>query len=236
MARLVLIDGNSIAFRAFYALPPLTDRKGRYTQVPYGFSLMLFHLLERGKPDFLAVAFDAGVPVFRQEAYEAYKATRERAPEEFKEQLATLRELLDAFGIRWLELSGFEADDVIGTLAREARTRSLDADILSSDRDLLQLLEPSVRVGLTRKGVTEIEWYDEARFREEYGFPRRLYRITKDSRATRRTTSPASRASATRRRASSSPRTRRSKGCTPTSKSFPPNCARSSPPTGSRPF
>ncbi|MBE3549850.1 MAG: DNA polymerase I [Brockia lithotrophica] len=171
MARLVLIDGNSIAFRAFYALPPLTDRKGRYTQVPYGFSLMLFHLLERGKPDFLAVAFDAGVPVFRQEAYEAYKATRERAPEEFKEQLATLRELLDAFGIRWLELSGFEADDVIGTLAREARTRSLDADILSSDRDLLQLLEPSVRVGLTRKGVTEIEWYDEARFREEYGFP-----------------------------------------------------------------
>jgi len=171
MAKLVLIDGNSIAFRAFYALPPLTDRKGRYTHVPYGFSLMLFHLLERGKPDFFAVAFDAGVPVFRQEAYEAYKATRERAPEEFKEQLFTVRELLDAFGIRWLELPGFEADDLIGTLAKEARARSLDVDILSSDRDLLQLLEPSVRVGLTRKGVTEIEWYDEGRFREEYGFP-----------------------------------------------------------------
>ncbi|MBA4496465.1 DNA polymerase I [Paenactinomyces guangxiensis] len=169
MGKLVLIDGNSIAFRAFYALPLLTNATGTYTNAVYGFTMMLLKVLEEEKPTHLLVAFDAGKTTFRHNDYQKYKGKREKTPGELSEQIPLIKEVLDAFQIRSFELEGYEADDIIGTLAHSPEAEGLETLIVSGDKDLLQLVNDHVQVLMTRKGVTETERYDVKAVDERYG-------------------------------------------------------------------
>lgn len=167
----LFIDGNSVLYRAFYAMPPLNDGRGEPVGAIYGFATMLMKLLDDLKPSHVLVLFDAGKTVFRHETYEAYKGTRDKMPSDLVHQLPRLKALLDAFSIRWYEQDGYEADDLIGTVTHLALENDAASEvrIISSDRDLLQLLRSGVMVGLTRRGVTELDWYDEHIFRDTYG-------------------------------------------------------------------
>lgn len=169
MGHFVLIDGNSIANRAFYALPPLSTSSGLHTNAVLGFTTMLLKVLEEMKPTHLLVAFDAGKVVFRHSEFTEYKAGRAKTPPELSEQFPMLRELLDAFSIQWTELAGYEADDIIGTLTRQADASGLVTTVITGDKDMLQLVSAHVSVALTRKGVSELEMYDEAAIQEKYG-------------------------------------------------------------------
>lgn len=166
---MILIDGNSIANRAFYALPPLTNAKGQYTNAVFGFTNMLLKILEEENPTYILVAFDAGKIVFRHKDYEEYKGTRQKTPSELKEQFPLIKEVLDSFGIKRFELEGYEADDIIGTLSLIADKEGKEVKIVTGDKDMLQLVSDHVTVGLTRKGITEIEWYDRVGIKEKYG-------------------------------------------------------------------
>jgi len=169
MEKLVLIDGNSIANRAFYALPPLTLASGQHTHAVYGFTTMLLKVLEEERPTHLLVAFDAGKVTFRHARFEGYKGKRHKTPTELSEQFPLIKDVLDAFGIRYHEQEGFEADDIIGTVSAWAEARGLATRIVTGDKDLLQLVSPHVTVALTRKGISETERYDEAAIRQKYG-------------------------------------------------------------------
>ncbi len=166
--RIFLLDGHSLLHRAFHALPVLTTTQGEYTNAVYGFTVTLFRLLEEYKPDSLYVAFDVSAPTFRHEAYEEYKATREKMPEELRPQVGLLKELLDRFGIPRLELEGYEADDIIGTAAYLAEQQGNEAVIVTSDRDALQLVSQHVTVMLTRPGKKDVDMVDLQRLREGY--------------------------------------------------------------------
>lgn len=137
--KLILIDGNSIAYRAFYALPMLNNTIGIHTNAVYGFAMMLNKILEEEKPTHIAVAFDAGKTTFRHAFYEDYKGGRQKTPPELSEQFPYIRKLLDAFGIYQYEMDQYEADDIIGTLAKEAEEKGFTVRIVSGDRDLTQL-------------------------------------------------------------------------------------------------
>ncbi len=167
--KLLLIDGNSIVFRAFFALPPLTNSSGLQTNAIFGFTTMLLKVLEEEKPTHVLVAFDAGKVTFRHEGYADYKGGREKTPPELKEQFPVLKELLKAFSISQFELPGYEADDIIGTLSKQAEAQGRDVVVVSGDKDLLQLASDRVTVLLTRKGVSEVEKYDPAQIGERYG-------------------------------------------------------------------
>lgn len=167
--RLFLLDGHSLAFRAFFALPLLSTASGRYTNATYGFAMMLTRLLEDNDPEFIAVAFDKGKPTERLKLYADYKGTRERTPTEMAEQIPYIKEILAAYKIPMLEVDGYEADDIIGTLAKQATDAGLETVIVTGDRDTLQLVSKSVTVWLTRRGITDVEVYDEAAVRERYG-------------------------------------------------------------------
>src|SRR5690554_2814332 len=157
--KLVLIDGNSIAFRAFFALPLLNNDKGIHTNAVYGFTLMLQKILEEEKPTHMLVAFDAGKTTFRHDTYKEYKGTRQKTPPELSEQLPLIRDVLKAFNIPSYELENFEADDIIGTLANKANEDQWSVKIYSGDKDLLQLVSDKVHVALTRKGITNVDTY-----------------------------------------------------------------------------
>lgn len=169
--RLLILDGSSLMFRAFYALPPLTAANGAYTNAIFGFSNMLLKLFKDWAPDEIAVAFDKSRHTFRTELYPEYKGTRDKTPEEFVSQIPLLKELLAAWGIAFLELDDFEADDIIGTLAKK---RSSDGDtevfVVTGDRDALQLIDDNVKVIFTKKGISETIVYDRSVFEQEYGF------------------------------------------------------------------
>ena len=167
-AKLVLIDGYSITFRAFFALPALSNARGQFTNAVFGFTQMLLKLLQDEQPTHIAVAFDAGKKTFRHDQFEAYKGKRQETPSELREQFPVVRDLLDAFGIRWLEVPNFEADDIIGTLSRVADAAELPTVIVSGDRDLLQLVSPHVVALLTRKGITEVDRYDPDAIAQRY--------------------------------------------------------------------
>ncbi len=169
MVKLMLIDGNSLANRAFYAVPPLTNREGFTTNAIYGFLNMLSRVRKEEKPDYLAVAFDAGKIVFRHEMYENYKGSRKATPEELKAQFPVLRDVLTAVGVPWLELEGYEADDLIGTLAAMGSARGMNVSIITGDRDCFQLIDEHVNVLFTRKGISELELFDAAHLHEVYG-------------------------------------------------------------------
>src|SRR5690625_3490363 len=165
--KLVLIDGNSIIYRAFFALPLLNNDKGVYTNAVYGFTTMLLKILEEENPTHMLVAFDAGKTTFRHEQYKEYKGGREKTPPELKEQIPLVKELLDAFHIPHYELALYEADDIIGTLATKAEKDGYDVKVISGDQDLLQLVSDRVTVDVTRRGITDVESYDPKFLRSE---------------------------------------------------------------------
>ena len=168
MNKLIIIDGNSIANRAFYALPLLSNDKGIYTNAVYGFTNILLRILEDEKPTHILVAFDAGKVTFRHTDFKEYKGTRQKTPSELSEQFPLMRQLLDAFSIRHYELEGYEADDIIGTLTKEADQEGWMTKIVTGDKDMLQLVSNHVHVALTRKGISEVEYYDLDKLQEVY--------------------------------------------------------------------
>lgn len=173
--RLFLLDGHSLAFRAFFALPLLTTGSGRYTNATHGFAMMLTRLLEDYRPDYIAVAFDKGRPTVRLERYPEYKGTRQKAPTEMSEQIPYIKEILAAHRIPVLEYPGYEADDIIGTLAARAEAEGLQTMIVTGDRDALQLVSSDVTVLLNRKGISDVEVYDPDAVRTRYCLePRQL--------------------------------------------------------------
>ena len=159
--KIVLIDGHSILNRAFYGLPDLTNAEGLHTNAVYGFLNILFKILEEEQADYLTVAFDRKEPTFRHEMYEAYKGTRKPMPEELRQQVPLMKEVLTAMGVPIVERAGYEADDIIGTLARRSEEQGLSVTVLSGDRDLLQLATDKVliRIPKTKRNGTEIEDY-----------------------------------------------------------------------------
>jgi DNA polymerase-1 len=167
--KLVLIDGNSIAYRAFFALPLLNNDKGVHTNAVYGFTMMLQRILEDEKPTHLLVAFDAGKTTFRHKTFSEYKGGRQKTPPELSEQFPYIRELLDAYGISRYELENYEADDIIGTLSLQAEKDGYEVKVISGDKDLTQLSSDTVTVSITRKGITDIEEYTPAHIEEKYG-------------------------------------------------------------------
>lgn len=164
-----MIDGNSIANRAFYAMPPLTNSAGLHTNAVYGFTTMLLKLLEEEKPTHLLVAFDAGKVTFRHEGFSEYKGTRAKTPPELGEQFPLMKDLLKAFGIAQFELAGYEADDIIGTMTRLADEKGVETLVVSGDKDMLQLASDKVSIAVTRKGVSEVERYTPETVQEKYG-------------------------------------------------------------------
>jgi DNA polymerase-1 len=168
MNKLILIDGNSIANRAFYALPLLNNEKGTYTNAVFGFTTMLLRILEEEKPTHLLVAFDAGKITFRHTDYKEYKGKRQKTPSELSEQFPLLRQLLDSLSIKHYELEGYEADDIIGTLTKQADQEGWQTKVVTGDKDMLQLVSENVHVALTRKGISEVEYYDLAKLDEVY--------------------------------------------------------------------
>ena len=171
MAKLLLMDGNNILHRAFYGLPDLTNVEGLHTNAVLGFLNILFRIMEEEKPDFLTVAFDLKAPTFRHKLYEAYKGTREGMPEELLEQVPYIKDCLKAMKIQMVEVEGYEADDLLGTLARTGERRGYDVVILSGDKDLLQIATEKIliRVPTTKKGVTEIKDYHADQVKKTYG-------------------------------------------------------------------
>ncbi|WP_029267301.1 DNA polymerase I [Virgibacillus alimentarius] len=164
--KLVLIDGNSIIYRAFFALPLLNNDKGIYTNAVYGFTTMLMRILEEEKPTHMLVAFDAGKTTFRHEQYKEYKGGRQKTPPELSEQFPVLKEVLNAFSIPHYQIENYEADDIIGTLATQGQERNWDVTIISGDKDLLQLVSDSVTVNLTKKGISEVEQFTPTHMEE----------------------------------------------------------------------
>lgn len=167
--KLLLLDGNSLAYRAFFALPLLTNDSGIHTNAVYGFTTMLQRILEEEQPTKMLVAFDAGKTTFRHDTFTEYKGGRQKTPPELSEQFPYIRKLIDAYGIKRYELEMYEADDIIGTLAKEAASQEIDVIIVSGDRDLTQLATEQVTVYITKKGITEIEKNTPAFIEEKYG-------------------------------------------------------------------
>ncbi|WHY55396.1 DNA polymerase I [Peribacillus simplex] len=167
--KLVLIDGNSIAYRAFFALPLLNNDKGVHTNSVYGFTMMLNRILEEEKPTHILVAFDAGKTTFRHASFKEYKGGRQKTPPELSEQFPFIRELLDCFQIKRYELENYEADDIIGTLSLQAEKDGFEVKVISGDKDLTQLSSPNTTVSITKKGITEIEEYTPKHIHEKYG-------------------------------------------------------------------
>ena len=173
--KLLLIDGSSVAFRAFFALYHQIDRfkspTGLHTNAIYGFNLMLDHMMKRIEPTHILVAFDAGKTTFRTEMFADYKAGRAKTPDEFREQFPFIRQMLDAMGIKHYELSQYEADDIIGTLDKMAERTDIpfDVTIVSGDKDLIQLTDENTVVEISKKGVAEFEEFTPAYLLEKMG-------------------------------------------------------------------
>lgn len=166
---LIIIDGNSIVNRAFYALPDLTNKKGLHTSAIFGFTNMLFKLIDTYKPTHISVAFDKKAPTFRHLEYKEYKAGRKKMPDELKQQLEPLKNLLDAFNINRLEIEGYEADDIIGTVSLKAEQDGYKVYIVTGDKDAIQLASKTTTTLITKKGVGEVEEYDFNEVEERYG-------------------------------------------------------------------
>ena len=179
---LLLIDGHSLVYRAFFAMPALTNSRGEMTNAAYGFTSMLFKALNDTTPTYAIAAFDPPGPTFRHEKFAEYKAQRLRAPEELRAQFPWAREVVEALGIPIIEVPTFEADDVIGTLAQKAEAAGLDVIILTGDLDVLQLVTEHIRVFASRRGISDTIIYDVDKVRERYGFEPPLVSSTGHSR------------------------------------------------------
>ena len=170
MGKIVLIDGHSMLHRAFYGVPDLSNGEGLHTNAIYGFLNIMFKILEEEKPEYLAVAFDVHAPTFRHEIYAEYKGTRKPMPEELREQVPVMKEVLGAMGIRTVEQPGLEADDILGTLAKRAEKDGMEVSLISGDRDLLQIASSRIKIRIpkTKSGRTEIEDYYAADVEAKY--------------------------------------------------------------------
>lgn len=169
--KLILIDGHSILNRAFYGVPDLTNAEGIHTNALYGFLNIMFRFIDEEKPDYITVAFDLSAPTFRHKEYAAYKGTRKPMAPELKQQVPLIKELLRAMQITIVEKEGYEADDLLGTIAKKTAAKGLDVSVISGDRDLLQLAEEHIKIRIpkTKKGVTEVEDYLPADVETLYG-------------------------------------------------------------------
>jgi len=167
----MLIDGHSLTYRAFFALPAdMATTSGQVTNAVFGFTSMLINLLRDHQPDHIAVAFDLPEPTFRHKSYDAYKAGRKETPDILRQQLGLVRELVDALAMPVLEIAGFEADDIIATLATRGRDNGDDVIVVTGDRDAYQLVEdPHVKVLYNKRGVSDYAFYDEAGIFERTG-------------------------------------------------------------------
>jgi len=169
MKKLVLIDANAIVHRSFHALPPLTNRKGELTNAVYGFASVLIKVINELKPDYMTAAFDLAAPTFRHIEYDQYKAKRVKAPDELYAQIPRTKEVLNAFGVPVLEKEGFEADDIIGTVAKKYTNKEIDILIITGDLDTLQLIDDNIRVYTMKKGLNDTIIYGEKEVQERYG-------------------------------------------------------------------
>ncbi|MBE6053131.1 MAG: DNA polymerase I, partial [Clostridium sartagoforme] len=169
MERLLILDSNSLLNRAFYAIPELTTSDGVHTNAVYGFVNMLFKMKAELKPDYIVAAFDKKAPTFRHKEYEDYKAGRKKMPPELAEQFPIIKELLDLLSINIYELDGFEADDIIGSLAKYAEKNNIEVFVVTGDKDALQLASDNINVVITKKGVTETAVYNKKSFIDEFG-------------------------------------------------------------------
>lgn len=167
--KFLIIDGSSLVYRAFFALPLLQTKQGLYTNAVYGFTTMLLKVLEDEAPDYVAVAFDKSKKTFRHEEYSEYKGRREKTPQELSEQFSYVREILAALQIPVEEMAGFEADDLIGTLAVLGKKHKLTPVIVSGDADIFQLVDIPAEVIFTRRGITQVERYSEETLKSKYG-------------------------------------------------------------------
>ena len=170
MGKLVLIDGHSILNRAFYGVPELTNSEGLHTNAVYGFLNIMFKILEEEKPDHLAVAFDLKEPTFRHKMYADYKGTRKPMPQELHEQVPLMQEVLTAMGVPILTMAGYEADDILGTVAKRCQAEGEEVSVVSGDRDLLQLADTHIKIRIpkTSRGTTEIHDYYPEDVKREY--------------------------------------------------------------------
>lgn len=167
--KLILIDGNSLMHRAFHSVPQhFANSKGLHTNVIYGFINMLNKLLGEMKPEYIAIAFDRKAPTFRHQEYSDYKANRKKMLPEMAEQIPVLKEVIEAMNIKQVELDGYEADDIIGTLSMFGDSNKIETIIVTGDRDAFQLISTNVNVLITKKGITDTVKYDEAKLMEDY--------------------------------------------------------------------
>jgi len=150
--KLILIDANGLVYRAFFALPYFTTTDGRPTNAVYGFTTMLLKILDEERPGYIAAAFDKAAPTFRHERYKEYKATRQRMPDDLRPQIQTAKDVLDALRIPIYEAAGYEAEDVLATIARRAEAEDFEVLIVTGDLDVLQLIDDKVRVMVTMFG------------------------------------------------------------------------------------
>lgn len=169
--KIVLIDGHSILNRAFYALPVLTNSEGLHTNAVLGFLNIMFKILDEEKPEYLTVAFDVNKPTFRHEMFQEYKGTRKPMPDDLREQVPIIKDVLKAMGVNIIEKPGFEADDVLGTIAKTCEKEGYDVSLVSGDRDLLQLATDKIKIRIpkTKMSGTEVENYNTADVVEKYG-------------------------------------------------------------------
>ena len=177
MPKILLLDGNSLTYRAFFALPTdMATAGGQVTNAVFGFTSMLINLVKDHQPDSIVAAFDRPEKTFRHEAVPTYKGNRDEAPDILRQQMGLVREVVDALGVVAVDLAGFEADDIIATLAEQAKARGDDVVIVTGDRDTYQLVEdPHVKVLYNRRGVSDYAFYDEAGIQERTGVPPTLY-------------------------------------------------------------
>lgn len=165
----IIIDGNSLMNRAYYAVRnPMITKEGLYTQGIYGFLNMLFKVQKEYEPKYMAVAWDMKTPTFRHKAYSEYKAGRKKMPEELAMEFPYIKEILEALKIKNIEVEGFEADDIIGTIAKNCSSKKLENLIITGDKDSLQLISDYTKILFTKRGVSNFTIYDEKTFQEEY--------------------------------------------------------------------
>src|SRR3989344_5724855 len=169
MNKLIIIDGNAILHRAYHAYPPLTNNKGMVINAVYGFFSMLFSIITDQKPEYLIVCFDRPAPTFRQEMFAGYQQGRPSLPDDFVPQIILLHELLDKMKVQMFELDGYEADDMIGTLATKAvKEKDLEVVIVTGDRDMLQLVNKKVKILMPLIGISKTVIFDEKAVEEKY--------------------------------------------------------------------
>lgn len=172
---LIIVDGNSLVHRAFHAIPPLSTSQGLMTNAVYGFTNMLLKMIAQEQPARIVIAFDKGKVTFRHAQYKDYKATRGPTPEDLRPQFPILKDVLKALRIQIYEMDGYEADDLLGALSAKAEQAGIQSVIVTGDRDALQLVSPLTRVRLTKKGISELDEYDEGKVWDRYGITPRQY-------------------------------------------------------------